>query len=203
MSGAAEMADRVGASPYRGAVLRPEYPVMTERLLLRPLVATDAEAVHAYQSRPDVCRYIPYQPRSLDEVRTWIGKARSTIEEPGQAVLLAVVRAADDVLVGDVMLAWGSAEHGTGEIGYVLDPSHTGNGYVTEACRALLELGFAGLGLHRIIARIDARNDASAAVLRRLGMRQEAYLRENEWFKGEWTDEIDFALLADEWQSQR
>jgi RimJ/RimL family protein N-acetyltransferase len=55
------------------------------------------------------------------------------------------------------------------------------------------------LGLHRVIARVDARNDASARLARRLGMRQEAYLVRNEWFKGEWTDELDFALLEEEW----
>ena len=99
------------------------------------------------------------------------------------------------------MLAWTSSEHGTGELGYVLNPAYFGNGYATEASNAMLALGFEQLGLHRIIARIDARNTASAAVLQRLGMRQEAYLRENEWFKDEWTDEIDFAVLASEWRT--
>ena len=56
------------------------------------------------------------------------------------------------------------------------------------------------MDLHRVIARIDARNEASAAVLRRLGMRQEAVLVENEWFKGEWSTEIDFGILASEWR---
>jgi RimJ/RimL family protein N-acetyltransferase len=74
---------------------------------------------------------------------------------------------------------------------------------MTEAADAMLALGFDGLGLHRITARTDARNAASHAVLRRLGMRQEAVLRENEWFKGEWTDEIDFAILESEWRSRR
>jgi hypothetical protein len=50
-------------------VLKPDYPIRTERLLLRPLDAsTDVDAVHAYQSREDVCRYIPYSPRSKEEV---------------------------------------------------------------------------------------------------------------------------------------
>lgn len=185
-------------------MLRPHYPIATDRLLLRPLAPSDAEAVHAYQRREDVCRYIPYEPRTLRDVRERLeqpDRVRSTLDEPGQAILLAVVRRADDVLVGDVMLAWTSKEHGTGEFGYVINPEFHGNGYATEAGAALLRLGFADLGLHRIVARIDARNDASAAVLRRLGMRQEAYLRENEWFKGEWTDEIDFAILASEWRS--
>jgi RimJ/RimL family protein N-acetyltransferase len=185
-------------------VLSPDYPIATERLLLRPTMPSDAAAIHAYQSRADVCRYIPYSPRTLDEVAARLTRpdvTKSTLDEAGQAIVLAVVRRDDDVLVGDVMLAWTSREHGTGEIGYVLNPAYQGNGYATEAADAALRLGFDGLGLHRIIARIDARNAASAAVLQRIGMRQEAYLRENEWFKDEWTDEIDFAVLASEWRS--
>lgn len=185
-------------------VLHPDYPVLTERLALRPLTPADAPALHAYQSLEDVCRYIPYAPRSLEELQARLShpdNVRSTLDEPGQAILLAVVRRADDVFVGDVMLAWTSSEHGSGEIGYVFDPVHRGHGYATEAAAALLALGFDGLGLHRIIARLDARNDASAAVLRRLGMRQEAHLVQNEWFKDEWTDELDFAILASEWRA--
>jgi RimJ/RimL family protein N-acetyltransferase len=183
-------------------VLRPDYPVRTERLLLRPLAPADAPALHRYQSREDVCRYIPYAPRTLADLEKRLSTpelSRSTIEEPGQAALLAVVRQSDDVLVGDVMLAWTSREHSTAEIGYVFDPGYHGNGYATEAAAELLALGFGGLGVRRIIARLDARNTASAAVLQRIGMRQEAHLVQNEWFKGEWTDELQFAMLASEW----
>jgi RimJ/RimL family protein N-acetyltransferase len=52
-----------------------------------------------------------------------------------------------------------------------------------------------------MIGRCDARNAASAGVLRHIGMRQEALFRENEWVKGEWTDELVFAILADEWRA--
>jgi RimJ/RimL family protein N-acetyltransferase len=187
-------------------VLAPDYPIRTERLLLRPLdAATDVDAVHAYQSRADVCRYIPYSPRSRDEVAERLAdpqRTRSVLDEAGQAIALAVVRRDTGELVGDVILMWHSAEHRSGEIGYVLNPAHQGNGFVTEACRALLVLAFDGLDLHRVVGRIDARNEASAAVLRRLGMRQEAVLVENEWFKGEWTTEVDFAVLAAEWRDQ-
>jgi RimJ/RimL family protein N-acetyltransferase len=183
-------------------MLRPDFPIRTKRLLLRPLESGDVDAVHAYQSRADVCRYIPYSPRTRDEVAARLAPDRVTgvLHDAGQALLLAVVLADSGLLVGDVMLAWTSREHRAGEIGYVLNPSHHGHGYVTEAARALLQLGFGDLGLHRIVARVDARNEASAAVLRRLGMRQEAHLVQNEWFKGEWTDELDFALLAVEWR---
>ena len=186
-------------------MLAPDYPLVTERLALRPRASGDVDAVHAYQSREDVCRYIPYSPRSREEVAARFadpGKTRATLDAEGQALNLAVVLRQTDELIGDVMLFWHSTEHRSGEIGYVLNPTFHGNGYVTEACGALLALAFDGLGLHRITARIDARNEPSARVLRRLGMRQEAVLVENEWVKGEWTTEIDFALLDREWRAQ-
>jgi RimJ/RimL family protein N-acetyltransferase len=184
-------------------MLQPEYPVTTERLLLRPFTPDDVDAILAYQSREDVCRYIPYLPQTREGVieRTRPPRARFALEEEGQALTLAVELRASGEVVGDVVLFWRSAEHHSGEIGYAFSPEHAGHGYATEAAGALLRLGFTGLGLHRIVARIDARNDASIAVVRRLGMRQEAHLIENEWFKGEWGDELDFAILDREWQA--
>ena len=187
-------------------MLQPTYPIRTERLAIRPLVATDAEAMAGYQSRPEVCRYIPYEPRGAEVIADRLADPahnRSTIEAGGETLWLGLTLAGSDdsTVIGDVILAWRSAEHRTAEIGYVLAPEHEGHGYVTEACRALLELAFDGLGAHRVVARLDARNEASAAVVRRLGLRQEAHLHENEWFKGEWSDELDFAILEDEWRA--
>ena len=179
----------------------PEYPIETERLLLRPYEPGDVDAVHAYQSVPERVRYVPYNARTRDEVVKRVESARSatSINAEGDVLLLVVVLRATGEVIGDVVLFYRSEQHRTGEIGYILNPDYSGHGYATEAARALLELGFSGLGLHRIIARVDARNAASLAVLRRLGMRQEAHLVQNEFFKGEWADEIDFAILAEEW----
>ena len=69
--------------------------------------------------------------------------------------------------------------------------------------RRCSRLAFGLLGLHRVFGRTDARNVASAALMRRLGMRQEAHLRENEIFKGAWGDELVFAVLEDEWNARR
>lgn len=54
-------------------------------------------------------------------------------------------------------------------------------------------------GKHRITACCDARNAASAAVLER--MRREGHLRQSTWVKGEWTDDLLYALLREEWQT--
>ena len=67
----------------------------------------------------------------------------------------------------------------------------------------MLRMGFEGLGLHRIVGRLDRRPAASARVLEHLGMRREACLVDNAFIKGEWTDEVLYALLADEWQVHR
>jgi RimJ/RimL family protein N-acetyltransferase len=196
----------IEAGTSREIGLAPAYPITTERLVLRPLdAATDVEPVHAYQSREDVCRYIPYFPRTREQIAERLAdpeRNRSTFEKDGQVISLAVVLRETGQLIGDVVLMWHSAEHQGGEIGYVINPDFQGNGYVTEAAGALLALAFDDLKLHRVIARIDQRNAASANVARRLGMRQEAVLVENEWFKGEWTTEIDFAILAEEWRAQ-
>jgi RimJ/RimL family protein N-acetyltransferase len=129
--------------------------------------------------------------------------AVTELTDEGQALTLGIELAKTAELVGDAILFWHSREHRGGEIGYVLNPDFSGRGYATEAARELLRIGFEDLGLRRIVARLDERNVPSANVVRRLGMRQEARLVENELFKGEWSTELDFAMLADEWPAHR
>jgi RimJ/RimL family protein N-acetyltransferase len=195
----------VGVSAHPRSALRPVYPVRTRRLLLRPLTPGDVDALLAYRSRPDVSRYVPFEPMTREVIAERIAAqwANTELTEEGQALTLGVEVARTGQLVGDVVLFWHSREHGGGEIGYVLHPGFGGHGYATEAAHALLRLGFDELGLHRIIARIDERNEASAKLARRLGMRQEARLVHNELFKGEWSTELDFAMLAEEWPAYR
>jgi RimJ/RimL family protein N-acetyltransferase len=180
------------------------YPIQTERLVLRPLTLDDIDAVHAYQSNEEVCRYVPFEPRSREVVADRIENLLlSQMTDEGQAMTIGAELRETGQLLGDIMLAWRSKEHGSGEIGWAFHPNYQGHGYATEAASATLALAFEVFDLHRVVARIDARNDASLSLARRIGMRQEAYLRENEWFKGEWTDEIDYAILAAEWRAAR
>lgn len=195
----------IGMSVDRQPELRPAFPVRTSRLLLRPLTVDDVEALLAYRSRPDVCRYVPFHPMDRHVINERLATQWATTEltDEGQALTLGAELAATGELVGDVVLFWHSRQHRGGEIGYVLNPDFAGHGYATEAAHALLRLGFDDLGLHRIVARIDERNGSSAKLARRLGMRHEARLVRNELFKGEWSTELDFAMLADEWPAHR
>lgn len=177
-------------------------PLRTERLLLRPYEDGDLEALYEMHRREDVTRYLPWSIRSLEEARAMLDRRKvlRRFEEDGDGLVLALVLPETSTVVGDVDLQLRSVEHKQGEIGYVLRPDAWGQGYATEAAAAMLRLGFEAFGLHRIVGRIDARNEASARVLERLGMRREAHFRENEFLKGEWTDEFVYAILSREWR---
>lgn len=77
--------------------------------------------------------------------------------------------------------------------------SFQGSGYAYEAARAVLSLAFGRLGLHRVYAELDPRNEASIALCLRLGMRQEAHFVEHMMFKGQWADTGIYGLLEREW----
>ena len=181
--------------------MKPAYPLQTERLLLRPFAETDFDALLAIQSHADVARYLYWDPRNAAEVREALDlKVRSTaIVAEGDNISLAAVLRTTGELIGECSVRWVSSEHRQAEIGFILHPDHHGHGYATEAAAALLALAFDGLRVHRVIGRLEARNTASARVLERLGMRQEAHLVENEYVKGEWQSEVVYALLDREW----
>ena len=192
------------AAPGDGA-FEPEYPIRTERLLLRPYALADVDALYAYQRLPEVHRYLYTEPRSRSEVEALVAERAGVraLTGAGQALALVADLAQTGELVGDCMLFWRSLEHEQGEVGYVFNPAYQGRGLATEAVDALLRLGFEGLGLHRVAARCDARNTASWRVMERAGMRREAHLVQSEFIKNEWTDELIYAILRTEWAARQ
>jgi RimJ/RimL family protein N-acetyltransferase len=181
-------------------VLDPEYPIWTPRLAIRPWRPDDAATYHALRGDPSVVRYLYGEPLTRDGAAAKLAELRSRIAAPGESVNLAVELRGSAVVVGDVGLCWTSDVHRQAEIWYAFLPAHHGHGYATEAAAAMVDLAFSGLEAHRVSAQIDARNAASAALLERLGMRRQAHLVENEFVKGEWTDEVIYAVLAREWK---
>ena len=180
-----------------------ESPLETERLLLRAYRDGDLDDLYAVRSQPEVVRYLYGEVRTRQEVEGMLAEriAATSLWEDDDMLVLAVERRDDGRVIGDVTLWLRSAEHRQGEIGFAFHPDAQGLGYAREAATALLELAFGSLGMHRVYGRADARNEASTALMRRLGMRQEAHLRENEIFKGAWGDEVIFAMLQREWTS--
>jgi RimJ/RimL family protein N-acetyltransferase len=178
-----------------------EAAIETERLLLRAFRESDLDDLHAMRSLPEVVRYLYGEVRSREQCEEMLAErlTQTSVAAEGDGLSLAVERRDDGRVIGDMSLWLRSAEHRQGEIGFVFHPDAQGQGYAREAATALLAVAFGELGLHRVFGRTDGRNDASAALMRRLGMRQEAHFRENEMFKGAWGDELVFAVLESEW----
>jgi aminoglycoside 6'-N-acetyltransferase len=102
-------------------------------------------------------------------------------------------------VIGSIYFHLASVDDQTAEIGWAVAPGYTGKGYAAEAARAVMDVGFGTIGLHRIHAELDPRNDASVALCLKLGMRHEGHFVENMWFKGEWADTGHYGVLAHEW----
>lgn len=196
---------RLGTGAMFRPVLEPTYPLRTERLDLRPYQEDDLEFLHDVQSDPEMTRYLYYGPLSRNEVQASLDlkRARTVLKGEGDVLQLVASLRSTGERVGEATMFWRSEEHACGEVGYVVHPAHQGRGYATEMALEMLRLAFDDFGWHRVVGRLDARNTASVVVLERLGMRLEAHLVSNEFVKGEWCDELDYALLADEWRASR
>ena len=175
----------------------------TERLRLREFEEGDWPAVLAYQSDPRYLRYYAWEGRTEGEVRDFVRRFIALRDEqPRLKYQLAITLRLDGQLIGNCGIRMGRPDAREADLGYELDPRYWGQGYATEAARALLAFGFEELGLHRIWANCVADNVGSARVLEKVGMRQEGRLRDKEWYKGRWWDTLLYAILEDEWRAQ-
>jgi ribosomal-protein-alanine N-acetyltransferase len=172
----------------------------TGRLDLRPLVDADADAFFALRSDPVVQRYGSGVWTDLQQAHTRIADNQRDMAA-GQLVELAIVRREDASLLGTCTLFHHDAACRRAEIGYALMVPAWGRGYASEAATALLDWGFAHMGLNRVEADIDPRNAGSARVLERLGFALEGRLRERWIVAGEKSDSAIYGLLAAEWRA--
>ncbi|HEY7464723.1 MAG TPA: GNAT family N-acetyltransferase [Candidatus Limnocylindria bacterium] len=192
------------APPAPPAMPRPSGPYRTARLVLRPFTADDLDAFLEMHGDPEVTRYVPYPPMTrqqaaerLERIATW-----TAIDDQEQNLRLAVELPESGEVIGDMSMWTMAHDRLTGEIGFVVNPSVQGRGYASEAAGELLRIGFEEAGLHRITANCDARNSPSYRVMERIGMRREAHFRQSSYEKGEWVDELVYAILADEWRTR-
>ncbi|QCU79542.1 N-acetyltransferase [Citricoccus sp. SGAir0253] len=181
----------------------------TERLVLRYVREADAPALLRYYRREDTTRYLLDGPWDGEKAHreASLRSGRLHIEAAGFAVCLvaeevppAVPPAPAGAVVGDLSLWAVDGTLSLGEVSWVFDPDAGGRGLATEAAGALLDLAFGHYGMHRVRARMDARNTASARLCERLGFRREGLLRQDWLIKGEWTDTLVYGLLAAEWR---
>lgn len=173
--------------------------LVTARLALRPFALADAPEVQRLAGAREVAEmtsHIPH-PYPNGAAEEWIGGHRQRFAR-GVELVLAVTLRAGGALVGAMGLVV-EQEARRAELGYWIGVPYWGQGYATEAARALVDYGFRVMGLHRIVATHFTRNPASGRVMQKLGMRYEGCLREHILKWDHYEDLAVYGLLRDEW----
>ena len=176
--------------------------LVTARLRIDALRPDDAAALFACRADPAVARYQGWRPADIAEARAFIDR-QSPESTPAGWFQRAIRLREDGRLIGDLGVNLPEDARESVEFGISIAPAGQGLGYAGEAVRALFEQVFGRWDRHRVHASADPRNLACMALLRALGMRQEAHHRESLWLHGEWVDDMVFALLESEWRAAR
>jgi ribosomal-protein-alanine N-acetyltransferase len=172
--------------------------LVSDRLILRELAETDATRFLKIETAPGVGRYLTRLYHHPDEALEYIrGIMVEAQEVPRLAFDFAVTLNGE--MIGRCGMKRDASQPADAMFWYVFDPAHHGQGYATEAARALLAYAFEELRLHRMWADVDPRNPASLRVCERLGLRKEAHHIENVFIRDEWCDTVIYAMLRREW----
>jgi RimJ/RimL family protein N-acetyltransferase len=176
----------------------PTLPTLaTRRLQLRWLTAEDVPALFAIFGDPAVTRYWshPALP-SATEAEQLLSRIHDCFQR--RSLFQWGVELATTGVIGTCTLANLDGTHRRAELGYALQHSCWGQGYMAEALPVLLRFAFEQLGLRRITADVDPRNHRSIRALERLGFQREGYLRQHYFVNGEIQDGLLFGLLRSE-----
>jgi ribosomal-protein-alanine N-acetyltransferase len=174
----------------------------TPRLILRELVAQDAEAVFRVRGDYEVTKYNignAYQrPEQAVDLIAAIAQAYQEKAELRWGITLK----SDDTVIGMCGFNYWMRPDSRASVGYDLARAYWGQGIMTEAIRAVIAFGFERMNLNRIEADADARNPASGRVLEKVGFRREGIQREQFFENDTFNDLMLFALLRREYQHE-
>ena len=153
----------------------------TDRLILRRLEDTDADAIYQMRSDAELMRYIR-EPQKRRETEKWIRLVSSRWEKDKMG-FCAVVEKNSEKLIGWCGV-WRLSETGEVEIGYAIAKQFWNQGLATEAAKAILEYAFANIETDRITAVADPENVSSRRVMEKLGMK---YVRTDDFYERQLT----------------
>jgi RimJ/RimL family protein N-acetyltransferase len=172
----------------------------TARLLLRFHKQEDIPSLVRLAGAREVAATtlnIPH-PYTDEDARKFLTRSEDDFRA-GRSVSFAICKLPGDELCGGAGLEI-SETHQRAELGYWIGVPYWRKGYATEAARAMLEYGFANLGLHRIHAHYFAENTASGRVLEKIGMRAEGRLRNHFQKWNRFIDVENCGILSEEFR---
>jgi RimJ/RimL family protein N-acetyltransferase len=148
------------------------------RIRLRPMQPDDAEQITNLLQDATIARWtnsIPW-PYSIDDARAYLS-TRAEADAKGESFVWAIVEKESGTFVGTIGLHDVDVDRARAELGYWIGKPFRSRGYTTEAARRVLSWAFEIAGFYRIQATYMPGNDASAGVMRNIGMQPEGLLR--------------------------
>lgn len=161
-------------------------PILTDRLILRDFELSDVPAVQEYASDLEVVEFMEWGPNQTEDTEKFIKDQIAHQQGTDRKVFdVAMVLKDSGVLIGGVGLTLGN---GVGVIGYCLNKHYWGQGYATEAAKAMIEWGKTRFGLEHFRATCDAKNAASKHVLEKCGLKVVSKQEKHLEVRGQWRD---------------
>ena len=167
----------------------------TPRLRLRAPTMDDLPHVQRYAVREDFYRNLDMEVPTVESVARYLDAVISAWEElRGTERVFAIEPKEAGRIAGLIRIGLDGDESRQGNVGYSLDPDFQGRGYATEALKEVVRLGFEDLGLRRIWATVDTRNEKSRGVLERAGFRREDRMSAHRTIRGAPADSYLYAI---------
>lgn len=178
----------------------------TRRLWLTELQSGDENSIFNLFSNPDVVEYYDLEAFRLPEQACALIDLFKTRYKGQLGIRWAIRLKGAGQLIGTCGFNSWSGKMRNAVLGYDLLPDFWGKGYASEAVRAITQAAFSGLlpcgALHRIQADTVLGNEASEALLRRLGFKDEGLRRESGYWKNRFHDLRCFGLLSSEFRNE-
>lgn len=173
------------------------FPVLiTNRLLLRKVLLTDAAEVFKLRSDENVMRYIDKErAATIKDGELFVNRIMHSLEANDGITWVIALKEKPEILIGTIGFWRLIKEHYRAEIGYMLNPQFWRKGIMQEAFIPVMDYGFTRLKLHSIEANINPGNAASAALLECNGFVKEAYFKEDFFFNGAFRDTAIYSRL--------
>jgi len=146
--------------------------IKTKRLVLRPFRPDDADTAHEYAGDLETTKYMIHLPnRTRQETAEFIQKTIAEWEKEKPSFYEFAVVCGDKHIGGVSIYLDESGREG--EIGWIINKTYQGNGYATEAAKAVLDFAVHTLKVKKITAHCDYRNEPSRRVMRKIGLSPE------------------------------
>lgn len=169
------------------------------KVVLRPIVASDADAMFAGLDDPEAKRLTgTHQEFTREVIEQW---AASRVEQADR-LDLAILDAATGDWAGELAINDWDADNRSCGIRIAVDADYRDRGVGTEAMRLAIDYVFESLPIHRLSLEVFSFNPRAIAVYRKLGFVQEGVLRDALHWDGEFHDTILMSILRPDWETR-